>query len=414
MNHRRVVITGMGAITPLGHDVETTWRSLLAGRSGVGPITHFDPSPFNTKIAAEVHDFEATRYMSPKEARRTDRFTQFAWAATAQALERSGLKIDQDNGDEIGVVFGSAIGGCNIIEEIFQAMGEKGPQRVSPFSAPMMIPSMAASHIAIATGARGPNFCIASACATGASAIGEAWEMIRRGDTKAVIAGASEAALVPFALASFDRTGGLSRRNHEPERASRPFDAQRDGFVFGEGAGALVLEELEYALSRGAPVLAEVIGYGASADATHISAPSEGGSGAALAMARAIQKAGLRPEEVDYINAHGTSTVLNDEAETEAIKKVFGGYAYWLPISSTKSMTGHLLGAAGAVEAIVCVMTIRKGIIHPTINYEYPDPECDLDYVPNQARPNPVKVALSNSFGLGGHNACLLFRVFEE
>jgi len=409
----RVVITGMGTINPLGLNVETTWQNLLAGKSGAGRITHFDPSPFLTQIACEVKDFNPEDYMDRKEARRLDRYIQFAIASTAQALEQANLTIDESNADEVGVIIGTGIGGLITMDKGYHVFFEKGPMRVSPLTGPMMIPNMASGQIAITFGAAGPNFCIVSACATGGHAIGEAFELIRRGDAVAVIAGGSEAPFVPFGMAAFHRTGALSRRNDEPERASRPFDAQRDGFVFGEGAGVFILESLEYARSRGAKPLAEIVGYGATADAYHISAPAEGGTGVAKAMKRALKKAGLKPTDVDYINAHGTSTPLNDVNETKAIKAVFGDYAYQVPISSTKSMVGHLMGAAGALEAIVCVKTIQEGIIHPTINYEYPDPECDLDYVPNVARPADVKVVLSNSSGFGGHNATLVIKAYE-
>lgn len=410
---RRVVITGMGTINPLGHDVETTWRNLVAGKSGVDLLTRFDISNFHTKIAAEVRDFDPSNYIAPREARRMDLFLQFALVATGEALDQAKLPLDSE-ADQIGVLFGTSIGGLETALATYEALTKEGPRRVSPHSIMAMTPNIAAGVIAIKTGARGPNFCIASACATGTSVIGEAWEIIRRGDAKAMIAGASEALILPMVVAGFDRAQALSRRNDEPQKASRPFDAQRDGFVFGEGAGALVLEELSSARARGAEILAEIIGYGGSSDAYHIITPPERGSGAALAMARALRKAQIEPHEVDYINAHGTSTILNDKAETEAIKDVFGEHAYRVPISSTKSMTGHLMGAAGAVEAIITVKTIQEGLIPPTINYEYPDPDCDLDYVPNEARPAQIKIALSNSFGLGGHNACLLLKALEE
>ena len=409
----RVVITGMGTINPLGLDVETTWRNLLAGKSGAGRITHFDPSPFLTQIACEVKDFDPEDYMDRKDVRRLDRYIQFAVACTVQALEQAQLTIDESNADDVAVIIGSGIGGLQTMDQSYHDFFEKGPMRVSPLTGPMMIANMAAGQIAITFGAAGPNFCIVSACSTGTNVLGEAFEIIRRGDAVAAIAGGSEAPFVPFGMAAFHRTGALSRRNDEPERASRPFDAQRDGFVFAEGAGILILESLEYAQRRGAKPLAEIVGYGATADAYHISAPAEGGRGTAKAMERALKKAGLEPTDVDYINAHGTSTPLNDVNETQAIKAVFGDYAYQVPISSTKSMTGHLMGAAGAVEAIVCVKTIQEGIIHPTINYEYPDPECDLDYVPNVARLADVKIALSNSSGFGGHNATIVIKAYE-
>ena len=413
MRNNRVVITGMGTINPLGLDVETTWRNLLAGKSGAGRITRFDPSPFLTQIACEVNDFDPEDYMDRKDARRLDRYIQFAIASAVQALEQAELIIDNNNADDVGVIIGSGIGGLLTIDRGYHDLLEKGPMRVSPLTGPMMIANMAAGQLAITFGAEGPNFCIVSACATGTNVLGEAFEIIRRGDAVAMIAGGSECPFVPFAMAAFHRTGALSRRNDEPERASRPFDAQRDGFVFAEGAGVLILENLEHAQRRGAKPLAEIVGYAATSDAYHISAPAEGGKGAAKAMERALKKAGLEPTDVDYINAHGTSTPLNDVNETKAIKTIFGDYAYQVPISSTKSMTGHLMGAAGALEAIVCVKTIQEGIIHPTINYEYPDPECDLDYVPTRPRPADVKIVLSNSFGFGGHNAAIVIKAYE-
>lgn len=410
----RVVITGMGTINPLGLDVETTWRNVLAGKSGVGRFERFDVSQFRTQIAAEVHDFDPSDFMNPKEARRMDRFVQFAVASTAQALDQANMTIDEQSADDVGVILGTGIGGLTTIDEGYRVIQERGPRRVSPLTSAMMLPNMAAAQISISFGPRGPNYCLISACATGNQVIGEAFEIIRRGDAQAMVAGGSEAPMVLFGLAAFDRTLALSARNDEPQKASRPFDAKRDGFVFAEGAGALILENLEFARSRGADILAEVVGYGATCDAFHITAPVEGGAGAAMAMKRALKKAGLEPQEIDYINAHGTSTPLNDKNETQAIKEVFGEYAYQVPISSTKSMIGHLLGSAGVVEAIVCVKTIREGRIHPTINYEYPDPDCDLDYVPNKARNAEVRIALSNSFGFGGHNACLVIRRFAE
>jgi len=410
----RVVVTGMGTVNPLGLDVDTTWRNLLAGKSGVRRFERFDVSQFRTKIAAEVRDFDATEYMSPKEARRMDRFVQFAFASTAQALEQANLTIDADIADDVGVIFGTGLGGFMTVEEGYRVLREKGPGRVSPLVSMMILPNMAAAQISISFGPRGPNYCIVSACATGANAIGEAFETIRRGDAQVMIAGGSEAIFVPLLVAAFDRTLGLSSRNDEPERACRPFDAKRDGLVMGEGAGAVILEDLEFARARSADILAEIAGYASTCDAFHISAPPEGGGGAATAMAKAVEKAGLEPQEIDYINAHGTATPLNDKNETRAIKEVFGDYAYQIPISSTKSMTGHLSAAAGVVEAIVCVMTIREDLIHPTINYEHPDPDCDLDYVPNQPRKAKVTTALSNSFGLGGHNACLVLKQFSD
>lgn len=413
---RRVVVTGMGVISSLGNSVEKMWANLLTGTSVVHRITRFDPTPFAVQIAAEVNDFnveEYAEYINRKEARRIDLFVQYSVAATAQAIKQAGLKIDESNADEVGALIGSGIGGLITIEQSFHTLIEKGPMRVSPFTGTYMIPNMAAGQVAITFGVRGPNFSIASACATGTHAIGEAYEIIKRGDAQAMICGGTEASLTAFGLAAFHRTQAMSTRNDDPAHASRPFDAKRDGFVFGEGAGILILESLESAQARGANILAEVVGYAATDDAFHISAPVEGGMGAVKAMRRALKKAGLKPEDVDYINAHGTSTPLNDVAETIAIKTVFGERAYKIPISSSKSMLGHMMGAAGAVEAIATIKTIETGMIHPTINYEYPDPQCDLDYVPNKARAANVRVAMSNSFGFGGHNAIIVFKKYD-
>ena len=416
-NKPRVVVTGMGAITPLGVTVEKYWENLLAGNCAIKRITRFDPAAFAVQIAAQVDEFKVedyAEYIDKKEARRIDPFIQYAIAATAQALKQANLKIDESNADDIGSVIGSGIGGLNTMQESFRTLFEKGPMRVSPFTGPYMIPNMAPGHIAITFGARGVNFSVASACATGTHAVGEAFEIIRRGDARAMITGGSDANVTEFGVAAFHRTQAMTTsHNDSPQSASRPFDAKRDGFVFGEGCGILIFEELEFAKARGAKILAEVVGYGATDDAYHISAPVEGGAGAAKAMKRALTKAGLKLEEVDYINAHGTSTQLNDAAETAAIKTVFGEHARKLAISSTKSMIGHLLGAAGAVEAIAAVKSIETGWIHPTINYEYPDPVCDLDYVPNKARQKDVRVAMSNSFGFGGHNAIIIFKKYE-
>ncbi len=409
----RVVVTGLGAISPLGLDIPTTWNSLLAGKSGIGPLTRFDASGYRTQIAAEINEFDPCDHMDPKEAKRLDPYIQFAMVAIREAVGESGLEIDDHNADDIGVLIGSAIGGLSSIDKGYKAFYDGGPRRVNPFTGPMMISNMAAGYAAIELGVRGPNFCVVSACATGSHALGEAYEIIKRGDARAMITGGSEAPIIPFALAAFDRLQVLSRRNDEPEKASRPFDAKRDGFAFAEGAAALVFEDLEHARSRGAPILAEVVGYAATCDAYHISAPAKDGWGMALAMRRALEKAGLRPEDVDYINAHGTSTPLNDKSETAAIKAVFGERAYRIPISARRAMTGHLLGGAGAIEGAACVMTIRDQMIHPTINQEYPDPDCDLDYVPNRARKASVKVAVSNSAGFGGHNATLVFKSLE-
>jgi len=410
---RRVVITGLGAVTPVGNDVATMWQALIAGRSGVGPITLFDPTGFDTKFAAEVKDFNAEALFGRKEARRMDRFTQFAVAAAGEALTDSGLKITPENAPRIGCVFGSGIGGIGTILAEVEVARQKGPMRVSPFLVPMMLPDTAPGQIAIQYGLKGPNMAIVTACASSSNAIGEAAEIIRRGAADVIVAGGAEAGIVPLAVAGFNVMTAISRRNDAPQKASRPFDADRDGFVIGEGSAALVLESLEHAQARGAHIYAEVLGYGASADAYHITAPQEAGEGAARAMRAALAQAGLAPQDIGYINAHGTSTPLNDKSETLAIKQVFGPAAYQVPISSTKSMTGHLLGAAGALEAVVCVKALQEGLLPPTINYETPDPACDLDYIPNVARRVPIRTAMSNSFGFGGHNACLIFGISD-
>jgi 3-oxoacyl-[acyl-carrier-protein] synthase II len=409
----RVVITGLGAVTPLGLDVPSTWQALLEGRSGIGPITRFDASNMRVRIAGEVKGFDPERLLGRKDARRTDRFVQLAIAATQEAIADAGLVIDDSNRTEVGVIVGSGIGGIETLVDQIQVLQTRGPERVSPFLVPMYIIDLAAGEIAIRFGAQGPNYSVVSACATSAHCIGEAAEVIRRGDAVAVIAGGSEAGIIPIGIAGFAAMRALSERNDEPERASRPFDAERDGFVMAEGAGIVVLEDLDYARARGARIYAELLGYGASDDAYHITAPSEGGEGAVRAMRIALRKARLDPRDVDYINAHGTSTPLNDRLETEALKTVFGPAAYDIPVSSTKSMTGHLLGAAGAVETIICVLAIRDGRVPPTINYEHPDPACDLDYVPNVARACRVDVALTNSLGFGGHNATLIVGRYE-
>ncbi|OIO89683.1 MAG: beta-ketoacyl-[acyl-carrier-protein] synthase II, partial [Anaerolineae bacterium CG2_30_58_95] len=404
---------GLGCLSPLANDWPNTWKALAAGISGVAPITHFDASCYKTRFAAEVKDFDPAALLGSKEARRMDRFTQFALAAALQAVEHSGLKIDESNRDRVGALIGTGIGGVSTMTEQLTVLAERGPDRVSPFLVPMMLADTAPGIIAIHLGIRGPNMAVTTACATGSNAIGEAAEMIRRDSTDVMLAGGAEAAVVPLALAGLGVMKALSTRNDQPQRASRPFDLNRDGFVVGEGAAVLVLESLEYAQARGARILAEVTGYGTSDDAYHISAPAENGAGAALCMRLALESANLRPEDIDYINAHGTSTTLNDKSETAAIKTVFGAQAYKVPISSTKSMTGHLLGASGALEASVCVQVIQDGLLPPTINYETPDPECDLDYVPNQARQKTVRNVMSNSFGFGGHNATLILSRFE-
>ncbi|MFO7247871.1 MAG: beta-ketoacyl-ACP synthase II [Bacillota bacterium] len=413
MEKRRVVITGVGVISPVGNDAQTFWASLLAGKSGIGPVTHFDASEFPTRIAGEVKDFDPSAFMDKKDVKRTDRFVQFAIAATKMALEDARLKIEEQDPERIGVYIGSGIGGLATWEDQHRVLLEKGPRRVSPFLIPMMIANMAAGQVSIHFGLKGPNSAPITACATGTHAIGDAFKIIQRGEADVMVAGGTEATIRPLAFAGFCAARAMSTRNDEPEKASRPFDKDRDGFVMGEGAGVLILEELEHAKRRGAPIIAEVIGYGMSADAFHLTQPDPDGDGAKRAMLAAIRDAGIRPEEVDYINAHGTSTELNDKVETQAIKAAFGEHAYKLAVSSTKSMTGHMLGAAGAVEAIATALALRDQILPPTINYETPDPACDLDYVPNEARRAPVRVALSNSFGFGGHNATIALKRYE-
>jgi 3-oxoacyl-[acyl-carrier-protein] synthase II len=409
---RRVVVTGMGCISPVGNTVKETWNSLLAGKSGAGPITLFDASKHKTRFAAEVKGFDGVALFGTREARKMDRFTQFATVATLEALENSGLKINDANRDRIGVLIGTGIGGIGTIVEQAETMRERGPDRVSPFLVPMMISDSAAGMLAIRTGARGPNMAVATACASGNNAIGEAFDIIRRGSADAMIAGGAEGALVSLAMAGMNVMGALSTRNDDPLTASRPFDKDRDGFLMGEGAGVLILETLEHAQARGATIIGELTGYGTTDDAHHISAPAENGAGAAMSMKLALEDAGLKLSEIDYINAHGTSTPLNDKSETAAIKTVFGEQAYKIPVSSTKSMTGHLLGASGAVEAVFSLLAIREDIIPPTINYQTPDPACDLDYVPNEARKASINHVMSNSFGFGGHNATLVFSKF--
>ena len=410
----RVVVTGMGVVSPLGLDTATTWEGLIAGKSGIDYITLFDTEGFETRFAAEVKGFEPTNYMGRKEARRMDRFTQMAVVASMQAVEEAGLQIDPINQESIGVLIGSGIGGLITLSEQIKVLVEHGPDRVSPFLVPMMIGDMASAQVSITLGVRGPNFCPTSACSSGSDAIGTACEIIKRGDAQAMLAGGSEAIITPIGVAGFKACRALSSRNDTPQLASRPFDAERDGFVIGEGAAVLILEELSFAKKRRAKILAEISGYGASSDAYHITQPSEDGEGAIRAMRMALEKSGLAPTNIDYINAHGTSTPLNDKAETMAIKAVFSDHAYKIPISSTKSMTGHLVGAAGALEAAVCVLAIKNGIIPPTVNLTNHDPECDLDYVPNVARQAKVTAAMSNSFGFGGHNSVLVFQEYRE
>jgi 3-oxoacyl-[acyl-carrier-protein] synthase II len=410
----RVVVTGLGLITSLGNDLASSWYALTQGKSGVSKITAYDTSDFGIQFAAEIKDFNPLAYMDRKETRRTDPYEHLAIATTHQALAQAGLAITAENADEIGVYIGSGIGGLGTLHEQFRVLHEKGPSRISPFCITSMIIDGAPGIVSIMTGAKGPNWASVSACATSGNTIGEAWETIRRGDAKAMIAGGSEKSVTPLAMAAFENMTTLSRRNDDPQGASRPFDATRDGFVMGEASGMLILEELEFARARGATILAELTGYSSTADAHHITSPAPGGEGLVRAMRRALQKAGLRPDQVDYINAHGTSTPPNDSTETQAIKTCFAEHAYKLAVSSTKSMTGHTLGAAGAVEAVISIMAIQTSIIPPTINLHHPDPACDLDYVPNEARQATVNVAMSNSMGFGGHNACLIFQRFHD
>jgi 3-oxoacyl-[acyl-carrier-protein] synthase II len=410
----RVVVTGLGLITSLGNDLASSWEALCQGKSGVSEITAYDTSQHRVHFGAQIKNFDPTPYMDRKELRRNDPYEQLAIATSKQALVQAELKITDDIAEDVGVYIGSGIGGLVTLHEQFKVLYEKGPDRISPFFINMMIVDGAPGIVSIMTGAKGPNWAAVSACATSGNTIGEAWETIRRGDAKVMIAGGSEKAITPIAMAAFDNMKALSRRNDDPQGASRPFDATRDGFVMGEASGTLILEDLEVAKARGATILAELVGYGCTGDASHPTAPAPGGSGLVRAMRRALQKAGLRPDQVDYINAHGTSTEYNDSVETQAIKTCFSEHAYRVAISSTKSMTGHTLGAAGAVESVISIQSILTGIIPPTINLHHPDPECDLDYVPNEARHAQVNVVMSNSMGFGGHNTCLIFKRYEE
>lgn len=414
MMKRRVVVTGLGVISPVGNTVDEYWASLCSGKSGIGRITRFDPTDFRTQIAGEVKSFDASLYMDKKEARRTDLFVQYAIAAAAQAFRSSGLRSEIEDATRMGVIVGSGIGGIQTFEEQTALMLEKGPGRVSPFFIPMMIANMASGQVSIHLGLKGPNVTTVSACASGAHAIGEAFQAVAMGQADVMITGGTEATVTPMTVAGFCAMKAMSTRNHEPDRASRPFDRDRDGFVMGEGAGFLVLEEYERAVARGARILAEMVGYGTTSDAHHITAPAPNGEGAARAMAMALREAGLPPTAIGYINAHGTSTDLNDKEETAAVKTVFGEHAYRLALQSTKSMTGHLLGAAGGIEAVATVLVLTNQMFPPTINYETPDPDCDLDCVPNEARPARVEAALSNSLGFGGHNVSLAMRVAPE
>ena len=412
--YKRVVVTGLGMVTPLGLDVASNWEALINGKSGIANITLFDAARFATRFAGEVKGFEPTNYIGRKEARHMDRFAQLAIAASQEAVKQAKLQVNANNPNDIGVLIGSGVGGLSTLQEQIRNMDRNGPDRVNPFLVPMMIADSASALVSIMLGARGPNFAAVSACSSSADAIGVAFETIKRGDTRVMVAGGTEAAVNEIGVAAFCACKALSERNDSPQEASRPFDAQRDGFIISEGASILILEELEFARARGATILAEMAAYGASGDAFHITQPTESGEGAARAMISALKSAGWQPGEVGYINAHGTSTPLNDKMETKAIKSVFGEQAYRIPVSSTKSMTGHLLGGAGAVEAAICVLTLQYGIIPPTINLKNPDPDCDLDYVPNVARKATVDKALSNSFGFGGHNSVLGFKRYLE
>lgn len=410
---RRVVVTGLGAITPVGNDVTQTWETLKAGQSGITRITHFDPSDLQTQFAGEVKGFDPAEIFGRKETRRMDRVTQFGMKACSEAITHSGLLENGIDRDRVGVVVGSAVGGITTLLKQYDRLNSRGPRRISPFFIPMMLSDTPAATIAIEYGLRGPNMSIVAACATGTNAVGEAFEMIARGAADAMLTGGTEAALHPMTIAGFNVMGALSTNNDDPSGACRPFEADRDGFVVSEGAVVLLIEELEHALARGATIHAEIIGYGTSVDANHMAAPLESGDGARLAMQNALNRARIDPEEVDYINAHGTATQLNDPAETRAIKTLMGEHAYNVSVSSSKSMTGHLLAGAGALETLICAKVLEDGIIPPTINYDTPDPDCDLDYVPNEAREADVRVAMSNSFGFGGHNACVVLRRYE-
>jgi 3-oxoacyl-[acyl-carrier-protein] synthase II len=415
MDRRRVVVTGLGLITPLGIGFETTWGNLINGKSGIGKITRFDASAFPTQIAGEVKNFNPEDFIEVKDIKKMDRFIHFAVAAATMALEDSGLKIADNNAERVGVIVGSGIGGLSAIENYHSVYLEKGPRRITPFFIPMLVINLASGQISIRFGAKGPNSAVSTACATGNHSIGDAYKIIQRGDADAMIAGGAEAVITPLGIGGFNAMKALSTKNDEPEKASRPFDIDRDGFVMGEGAGIMTLENLQNAIERGAKIYAEVIGYGMTADAYHITSPSPGGEGAARCMTLALRDGGVEPAEINYINAHGTSTKSGDELEVSAIKTVFGEHAHKVAISSTKSMTGHLLGAAGGVEAVFCVLSILNDIVPPTINLDNVDPECsNLDYVPHTARKMPINYILSNSFGFGGTNACLLLKKFDK
>ncbi|MDP3919605.1 MAG: beta-ketoacyl-ACP synthase II [Candidatus Omnitrophota bacterium] len=415
MKTRRVVVTGLGSVCPVGNTTEETWRALIEGRSGVGPLTQIDRSLFNSKVAAEVKGFDPSLYFTPKEIKKSDRFVQFAVAAAKMAMADSGIDMSKDEPERIGVLVGSGIGGLRVIEEQHKILLEKGPGRVSPFLIPMLIVNMAPAQISISLGLKGPNNCVATACATGSNALGDAFKIIQRGVVDVMFAGGTESCITPLGFGGFDAMRALSTHNEEPEKASRPFDRTRNGFVMGEGCGVLVLEELGRAKKRGAVIYAEMVGYGMTSDASHITAPDPTGDGAARCMVNALKDGKIDPSDLSYLNAHGTSTPLNDKVETLAIKKALGlEHARKVKVSSTKSMTGHMLGAAGGVEAIACVLAIRDQIIPPTINYKHKDPECDLDYCPNEAVKCRVKVAMSNSLGFGGHNASVVFKAYGK
>ncbi len=409
-NLHRVVITGLGAITPIGNTVKDYLLGLQSGRNGVGPISLFDASQHACRFAAEVSNFDPTGILEPKESKRWDRFSKFGVVAAKEAIADSGLTINESNASRIGVIIGSGVGGLLTMETQAQVLNNKGPGRVSPFTVPMMIPNMATGLAAIALGAKGPSSAVSTACAAGSNAIGDSFRLLQLGKADAMVCGGAEASITPLGVAGFSSAKALSFRNDDPSSASRPFDADRDGFVIGEGSGILVLETLEHAINRNAPIYAEVIGYGTTCDAHHITAPSPGGIGGSKAITEALQDGSIDPQEIDYINAHGTSTSANDKNETSAIKTALGDRAKQIPVSSTKSMTGHLLGGSGGIEAVACVLSISHGVVPPTINYSKPDPDCDLDYVPNTARESKLNVVLSNSFGFGGHNVCLAFR----
>ena len=414
MGNNRVVITGIGVVTPIGSDKETFWRSLVEGKSGVGRTQSFDVSKFSSQIAGEVRDFDPAGLIAGKDLKRMDRFVQFAVVSANEALNDAGINVENEDANRIGVVIGSGIGGLSTIEQQYTVLLEKGPGRLSPFFIPMLIVDMASGQVSIRFGLKGPNSCTATACASGTHAIGDSFRMLQYGDADVMLAGGAEAAITRLGVGGFCSMKALSTRNNEPEKASRPFDRERDGFVIGEGGGGAILETLEHATRRKARIYAEIVGYGLTGDAYHITAPAPGGDGAARAMESALSDAELSAEDVDYINAHGTSTPMNDKFETTAIKKVFGDHAYKLFISSTKSMTGHLLGASGGVELAACILALEKGIIHPTINYEYPDPDCDLNYVPKTAVEKDVKVVMSNSLGFGGHNATIILKKYDK